>query len=99
MSDTPRTDDNRITFTSFSMTLEMVKADFARDLEREAKEAKAELKENEGVIAVWRGRTERAEAELARAMRVVEAVKSDIDLGLPTTRDVRIAFDNWEKGR
>lgn len=41
----------------------------------------------------------RAEAELARAMKVVEAVRSDIDLGLPTTRDVRIAFDNWENGR
>lgn len=51
------------------------------------------------IIANLECQLDEVKKELARAMRVVEAVRSDIDLGLPTTRNVRYAFDDWENGR
>jgi hypothetical protein len=61
-SDTPRTDATE--HDDYGLNGTVVHADFARTLERELTAARAELAENESVINVWRGRTQRAEAEL-----------------------------------
>ena len=71
-SDTPRTDAARL----YNLR------EVAEELERELTAARAELAENESVINVWRGRTQRAEAELetyrdscaAKADRIAQAV-------------------------
>jgi hypothetical protein len=68
MSDTPRTDRIEDVPMGFMPETSVVEADFARTLERE-------LSESEGVINVWRGRTQRAEAELTRLRAENEALR------------------------
>jgi chromosome segregation ATPase len=46
------------------------------DARARADKAEAERDENERAMAVWRGRTQRAEAEAARLQRVVRAARA-----------------------
>jgi len=71
MTDTPRTDHAQ--WDSY------VDVELARNLERELATAKAEVErlrdendEDQSVINVWRGRTQRAEAEVERLRAVLE---------------------------
>lgn len=71
-------------------------------LQEELAAARAELAENEGVINVWRSRTEKAEAELERAMRVVRAVGVYQDKDGDDTRELNLMLQEyveWEAGR
>ena len=80
MSDTPMTDDLDIAFSrSDDLACALAMTDHARTLERalaaeksSREKAEAELAENEGVIRVWRRRTEEAEAKVARLREALE---------------------------
>jgi hypothetical protein len=77
MSNTPRTDA-----ISWSVAFDSEKRDFARTLERELAAAKAELSEDEGVINVWRGRTQRAEAECEALRALLRECATQAERGI-----------------
>lgn len=73
--------------------------------QEEIEKLRAELAENEGVIKVWRSRTDKAEAEIARAMLVIDAARTFRHVDSEAESDVlemeRLfdAVDTWETGQ
>jgi hypothetical protein len=65
-------------------------------LQSELAAAKAELSEDEGVINVWRGRTQRAEAE-CEALR--EVLKLYVDAGIGSSTCFATQHDAWRLAR
>lgn len=76
MSETPRTDAKHVAEENYDCHEFLVPADFARQIERELAEARAEL---------------------ARAMRLVEAVKAWRGNRNPYSLD--FCLEEWEAGR
>lgn len=58
-------------------------------VEAELRRLHAEIAENESVINVWRGRTQRAEAERDALFQIVEAIEMALKMGIPAFEVLR----------